>query len=88
MATRTDFAGNARRPRQRISVDEGLTAATIKGAYASHEEAAEGTTTAAGLADFITLVRDAHRASPGGIKNIQGVRTVVGGRTVHPKGDA
>jgi predicted amidohydrolase YtcJ len=34
------------------------------------------------------LAQDPHDVNPDEIKNIPIVRTVVGGRTVHPKGEA
>ena len=88
MVTRKDFSGNVWGPRQRISVDEALMVATINGAYASHEEKTKGSITAGKLADFTMLAKDPHDVNPDEIKNIQVVRTVVGGRTVFPKGDA
>lgn len=88
MVTRKDFSGNIWGPKQRISVDEALKVATLNGAYASHEEKTKGSITAGKLADFTMLATDPHDVNPDEIKNIQVVRTVVGGRTVHPKGDA
>jgi len=39
------------------------------------------------LADFVMLVKDPHDVNPDEIKNIEIVRTVVGGRTAHPKNE-
>ena len=83
MVTRKDFKGNVWGPRQRISVDEALTVATINGAYASHEEHLKGSITAGKLADFTMLEKDPHDVNPDTIKNIKVLRTVVGGNTVH-----
>jgi predicted amidohydrolase YtcJ len=88
MVTRKDFSGNVWGPRQRITVDEALRVATINGAYASHEENNKGSIAAGKLADFTMLAKDPHDVNPDEIKNIQIVRTVVGGRTVYPKGEA
>jgi predicted amidohydrolase YtcJ len=88
MVTRKDFSGNVWGPRQRITVDEALRVATINGAYASHEENTKGSIAAGKLADFTMLAKDPHDVNPDEIKNIQIVRTVVGGRTVYPKGEA
>ena len=88
MVTRKDFSGNVWGPRQRITLDEALRVATINGAYASHEEHNKGSIAAGKLADFTMLARDPHDVNPDEIKNIQIVRTVVGGRTVFPKNEA
>ena len=42
MVTRKDYNGNVWGPRQKVTVDEALTIATINGAYASHEEHVKG----------------------------------------------
>lgn len=88
MVTRKDFNGNVWGPKQRVSLDEALRIATLHGAYASHEEAVKGSITAGKYADFVVLARDPHDVNPDEIKHIPIVRTVVGGRTVHPKGEA
>ncbi|MGH9384412.1 MAG: amidohydrolase, partial [Vicinamibacterales bacterium] len=87
MVTRKDFSGNVWGPNQRITVDQALRVATINGAYASHEEKTKGSITAGKLADFVMLAKDPHDVNPDEIKNIQVLRTVVGGRTVHPKNE-
>jgi len=88
MVTRKDFNGNVWGPKQRVTLDEALTIATLHGAYASHEEAVKGSITAGKYADFVLLAKDPHDVNPDEIKNIQIVRTVVGGKTVYPKGEA
>jgi len=87
MVTRKDFSGNVWGANQKVSVDEALTIATINGAYASHEEQHKGTITAGKLADFVMLEKDPHGVDPDQIKEIKIVRTVVGGKTVYPKGE-
>ena len=86
MVTRKDYNGNVWGPRQKVTVDEALTIATINGAYASHEEHVKGSITAGKLADFVMLEKDPHDVNPDTIKDIKVVRTVVGGKTVYPKG--
>ena len=83
MVTRKDFAGRVWGPSQRITVDEALRVCTVNGAYASFEENEKGMITAGKLADFVILAEDPHDVDPDLIKEIQVIRTVVGGRTVH-----
>jgi len=83
MVTRKDYAGRVWGPSQRITLDEALKVCTIHGAYASFEEAEKGSITIGKLADFVVLAQDPHDVDPDQIKNVQVVRTVVGGRTVH-----
>ena len=88
MVTRKDFSGNVWGPRQRVTVDEALTIATINGAYASHEEQVKGSITAGKLADFVMLEKDPHDVNADEIKEITIVRTVVGGKTMYPKSES
>ena len=88
MVTRKDYNGTVWGPRQKVTVDEALTIATINGAYASHEENVKGSITAGKLADFVMLEKDPHDVDPDTIKEIKVVRTVVGGKTVYPKSES
>jgi predicted amidohydrolase YtcJ len=83
MVTRTGWDGTTWGANQRITVDEALKVNTINGAYASREEALKGSITAGKLADFVVLADDPHTVSQARIKDIQIVRTVVGGSTVY-----
>jgi len=83
MATRKGWNGETWGANQRISVDEALRVNTINGAYASFEEKIKGSITPGKLADFVILAEDPHTIDPKKIKDIQIVRTVVGGRTVY-----
>jgi predicted amidohydrolase YtcJ len=56
---------------------------TMHGAYASFEENEKGSITAGKHADFVMLAEDPHDVDPDRIKEIQVVRTVVGGHTRH-----
>jgi predicted amidohydrolase YtcJ len=85
MVTRRDYRGRVWGERQKITVPEALRICTINGAYASFEEQSKGSITPGKLADFVMLAEDPHQADPERIKDIRVVRTVVGGRTVHPK---
>jgi predicted amidohydrolase YtcJ len=81
MVTRTGWDGTTWGANQRISVDEAIKVNTLNGAYASHEESIKGSITEGKLADFVVLADDLHTVSPDKIKDIQIVRTVVGGAT-------
>lgn len=83
MVTRTGWNGETWGANQRISIDEALKVNTINGAYNSCEEAIKGSITAGKLADFVVLADDLHTVAEGKIKDIQIVRTVVGGSTVY-----
>ena len=83
MVTRTGWNGKTWGANQRISVDEALRVNTINGAYNSHEEAIKGSITPGKLADFVVLSDDLHTVDQEKIKDIQIVRTVVGGTTVY-----
>ena len=83
MVTRKDFDGRVWGPNQRVSIDDAMRICTINGAYASFEEDTKGSITSGKLADFVILAEDPHEVEPDEIKNIQVVRTVVGGKTVY-----
>ena len=83
MVTRKDWMGRVWGPNQRISVDEALKICTMNGAYASFDENIKGSITAGKLADFVILAEDPHDVDPDQIKNIEIVRTVVGGTTMY-----
>ena len=88
MVTRKDYNGNVWGPKQRITIDEALTVATINGAHASHEEHIKGSITVGKLADFVMLEKDPRNVNPDEIKDIKIARTVVGGKTVYPKSES
>ncbi len=83
MVTRTGWNGEVWGANQRITVDEALRVNTLNGAYATHEEAIKGSITAGKLADFVVLAEDPHRVDAQKLKDIQVVRTVVGGLTAY-----
>jgi predicted amidohydrolase YtcJ len=83
MVTRTGWNGETWGANQKISVDEALRISTLNGAYNSHEEAMKGSITAGKLADFVVLSDDPHTIATEKIKDIQIVRTVVGGSTAY-----
>ena len=81
MVTRTGWDGTTWGANQRVTVDEAIRINTFNGAYASHEESIKGSITAGKLADFVVLAEDPHAVDVEKIKDIQIVRTVVGGKT-------
>ena len=83
MVTRTGWDGKTWGANQRISVEEALRVNTINGAYNSHEEAIKGSITPGKLADFVVLSDDLFTVNKEKIKDLQIVRTVVGGATVY-----
>jgi predicted amidohydrolase YtcJ len=83
MVTRTGWSGETWGANQRVSVDEALQINTLNGAYASREEAIKGSIRAGKLADFVVLADDPHTVEKERIKDIQIVRTYVGGTKVH-----
>jgi predicted amidohydrolase YtcJ len=83
MVTRTGWDGQTWGANQRITVEEALRVNTLNGAYNSHEEAIKGSITPGKLADFVILSDDPFTISKDKIKDIEIVRTVVGGATVY-----
>ncbi len=83
MVTRKDMQGDVWGPSQKVTVEEALRICTLNGANASFEENLKGSITEGKLADYVILADDPHSADPDAIKEIQVLRTVVGGRTTH-----
>jgi predicted amidohydrolase YtcJ len=83
MVTRTGWNGETWGANQKITVDEALRVNTINGAYNSHEEKIKGSITPGKLADFVILAEDLHTVDKEKIKDVEIVRTVVGGTTVY-----
>jgi predicted amidohydrolase YtcJ len=83
MVTRTGWDGKVWGANQRISVSEAIAVNTYNGAWASGEEAMKGSITSGKLADYVVLADDPHAVAAEKIKDIQIVRTVVGGKTSH-----
>jgi predicted amidohydrolase YtcJ len=79
MVTRKGWDGKVWGANQKITVSEAIAVNTHNGAWASGEEAIKGSITAGKLADYVVLADDPHTVDPEKIKDIQIVRTVVGG---------
>ena len=83
MVTRKGWDGKVWGANQRIGVGEAIAVNTYNGAWASGEEASKGSITAGKLADYVVLASDPHTIDAEKIKDIQIVRTVVGGQVSH-----
>lgn len=83
MVTRTGWNGQTWGANQRVSVEEAVKINTLNGAYNSREEAIKGSITPGKLGDFVVLADDPHTVEKDKIKDIEVVRTVVGGSTVY-----
>jgi predicted amidohydrolase YtcJ len=83
MATRTGWDGKTWGANQRITIEEALRVNTINGAYNSREEAIKGSIAPGKLADFVVLSDDPFTVAKDKIKDLEIVRTVVGGKTVY-----
>lgn len=83
MVTRTGWNGETWGANQRISVDEALKVNTLNGAYNTHEEALKGSIATGKLADYVVLADDPHTVNQEKIKDIEIVRTVVGGKEMY-----
>jgi len=83
MVTRKGWDGKVWGANQRINVSEAIAVNTYNGAWASGEEAIKGSITAGKLADYVVLADDPHTVDVEKIKDIQIVRTVVGGTISH-----
>jgi len=83
MVTRTGWDGQTWGANQKITLEEALRVNTINGAYNSHEEALKGSITPGKLADFVVLSDDLFGVPVDKIKDLEIVRTVVGGVTAY-----
>jgi predicted amidohydrolase YtcJ len=83
MVTRKGWDGTVWGANQRLSVTEAIAVNTCNGAWASGEEAIKGSITPGKLADYVVLAADPHTVDVEKIKDIQIVRTVVGGKSSH-----
>jgi predicted amidohydrolase YtcJ len=79
MVTRKGWDGKTWGANQKVNVSEAIAINTYNGAWASGEEAIKGSITGGKLADYVVLADDPHTIDPEKIKDIQIVRTVVGG---------
>jgi len=73
-------------PAQRLSRAEALRAATVEGAYVTFEEDLKGTIEPGKLADLAVLSDDPLTCQEERLRDITAEITIVGGRTVHERG--
>ena len=83
MVTRKGWNGEVWGVNQKITIEEALRVNTLNGAYNSHEEHLKGSITPGKLADFVVLSEDLFTVNQEKIKDIEIVRTVVGGKTMY-----
>lgn len=69
-------------PKQKATVEQALRAYTVEGAFASFEEDRKGMLKPGMLADMVLIDRDLTSIAPETIRNVQVMRTIVGGRVV------
>jgi predicted amidohydrolase YtcJ len=79
MVTRKGWNGEVWGPNQKVTVDEAIRINSYNGAYASREETIKGSIAPGKLADYVVLSDDLHTVNADKIKDIEIVRTVVGG---------
>jgi hypothetical protein len=72
-------------PHERVSVETALRAYTVNNAWAAGEEAVKGALREGMLADLVVLDRDPTVVSPGMIRDITVLFTVVDGRIVYER---
>jgi predicted amidohydrolase YtcJ len=72
-------------PGQKISIAQALNAYTLNAAYASFEENLKGSIEVGKLADFVILDENIFEISPEKIRDVQVLKTVVGGQVVYSK---
>jgi predicted amidohydrolase YtcJ len=83
--TRKMVDGNALNPEQRISRMEALKMWTINGAYLMFAEKEKGSIEPGKLADLVVISTDYAKCPEADIKEIEALRTVVGGKIVYDR---
>ena len=68
-----------------LTVEDALAMYTRNAAYASFEENRKGTITPSKLADLVILEKDPHHVPSSSISTIRVLKTMVGGKIVHPR---
>jgi predicted amidohydrolase YtcJ len=73
-------------PEEAVSVYEAVSLYTKNASYCSSEESIKGTIFAGKFADMVVLDRDIFEAAPDDIKDINVIKTIVGGKAVYSTG--
>ncbi len=73
-----------RAPPEALGVEDAIALYTRNAAYASFDENTKGTITAGKLADLVILEKDPRKVPPSMISKIRVLKTMIGGRIVHP----
>lgn len=81
-------SGQILAPEERITVEQALTLYTRNGAYTGFEEHEKGSLESGKLADFIVVDRDVLSVPSDELKDVQVLRTYVGGKLVYDKSAA
>lgn len=72
-------------PQERIDIETALRAYTINNAYAAGEENIKGSISAGKLADIVVLEENLLEIEPARIKDVEVIKTIIGGRIVYDK---
>jgi predicted amidohydrolase YtcJ len=80
---RTTRGGYTPAPEQRISIRDALRMHTLGSAYASFEENIKGSIESGKLADMVVWSHDVYTASPGELRELKPLTTIVGGNIVY-----
>jgi len=83
--TRLTVDGTVMQPEQRITREKALRLWTLNGAYLTFDEKKKGSIEPSKLADFAVISKDYLSCPEDDIKDIDALRTVVGGRIVYDK---
>ena len=72
-------------PSEKLTVEEAIRAYTLNTAYAGFEEDMKGSITVGKLADFVVLSDNLRTMNPNAIKDVEVLKTIVGGDVVYEK---
>ncbi|MDR2295292.1 MAG: amidohydrolase [Clostridiales Family XIII bacterium] len=79
------FPAEGLAPEEAVTVFEAVSMYTRNAAYCSSEEKLKGTVSAGKFADFVVLGRDVFQSPPDEIKDIEILKTIVGGRETYSR---